>query len=346
MIKQILQYYQTAGQQNETEKIITACKQLYIAKIQATKKPPSPNIMLRAMTKLCKYLNVNGQTKLKVKTKLKNYIFSLRIQGSNKTKMAPIFHPQKLLELIMTLWQSHSNNDLRLRLAKKQTALQAMMCLMTGRRWSDITRIKWDTQESIVTKNGHFIKFLIPVSKSNQIGNRVETITLKQNKQNPTICPIHMLEKYHYWVGQPTNGFVFSCLAPKRTWVEDPINPNWSTYRCKGHWSNETKHECLGNTSSTLSFGYLHRWAKTQKWKILPTKHTFRRTCLVTVKTLGISRKLINEGFGWVPHSDMIRHYTAEQDSVSLNHPAVAIATQLEKKRAFKCLENISFLQP
>ena len=260
--------------------------------------------------------------------------------------MAPIFHPINLIKLIQQLWKVKNNKNLNILLAKRQTALQAMICLVTGRRWTDVIRIKWDTLEIITTAREKFIKFLIPVSKTNQIGSRVESITLRKSKTDQYLCPVDMIQKLKYWVGQPTNGFVFKCLAPKLKWVHDDINPDWSSYRCKGHWTNDEKQSCLGHTSSSTSFGYLDRFAKSKKWKNIPTKHTFRRTCLLTAKQLGISRKQINEGFGWVPHSDMIRHYTAEQDFTTINAPAVAIANQFDQKLPFLCLQDIKFTDP
>ena len=339
-------YVKNAGQHSEQDRIFKSCQDLYIHRKRSMKKPPNPDMMLRAMSKLCTHLELKPNIRSKIKSKIHSYIFDLKIQHNKETKMAPIFHPSELIGLIKTLWLDNNSINIRLKLARKQAALQAMFCLLTGRRWTDVTRIKWETKKVIVNRNGHFVKFLIPVSKSNKKGNRNETITLKANNKNIELCPITMLDKFHYWVGQPTNGFVFQCLAPKRQWILDPIDDNWSTYRCKGHWHNEQKQACLGQTSSTQSFGYIHRWAKSKRWKILPTKHTFRRTCLIIVKQLGISRKQINEGFGWVPHSDMIRHYTAEQDSITDNHPAIAIANQFERASAFDCLKNIEFHKP
>lgn len=347
MTKRIWEFYKDdAGQHNEVDNIVNSCKSLYISLIKTSRKHPNPNIMIRAMKMIFNKYPKSGQTRTKVKNRICDFIFTLRIQSGIKTKMAPIFHPLHLFKLIMSLWTQKSNKNLRILLAKKQAALQAMICLITGRRWTDVTRIKWETMTNINTSLGTFIKFIIPVSKTNKVGHRIETITLKSNPEHPERCPVKMLLKYKYWVGQPTQGFVFPCQAPKTKWVIDPVNSNWSNYRCKGHWVNETKKECIGHTSSTLSFGYVHRWANTCKWAMLPTKHTFRRTCLVIAKHLGIKRKQINEGFGWVPHSDMIRHYTAEHDSVTPRAPAIAIAQQFEKKLPFQNLDELPFNLP
>ena len=335
----------TASQPNIKE-IINACTYLYIEKLKSGRRKPTPNLMLKALKTICDRFKLPGRTQVKLRARIKRIIFNIRIQSNQKTKMAPIFHPSHLIKLIEQLWYAKNNKNLIILLAKRQSALQAMICLVTGRRWTDIIRIKWETLEIITTAKEKFIKFLIPVSKTNQIGSRIESITLRKSKTKQYLCPVDMILKLKYWVGQPTNGFVFKCLSPKRKWVWDSINPNWSSYRCNGHWINEEKHPCLGHTSSTTSFGYFERYAKRKKWKNIPTKHTFRRTCLLIAKQLGISRKQINEGFGWVPHSDMIRHYTAEQDSTTINAPAVAIANQLDNKNPFECLNDIKFTDP
>ena len=341
----ILDYYKpTACKLNNCKEIVDACLKCYINAVQNTAKMPNPNVMLTYAKTIFNKFQQSSTTKTKVKNQLKNEIFNIRIQGGLKTKIAPIFHPLKLWDLIRAMWYQKIQKDPRIALAKKQAAVQAIICLITGRRWTDVTRIKWDNMTIIHNSVGTFLKFYIPVSKTNMIGARIESITLKKLDMKP--CPVNMINKLKFWAGNPTNGFVFQCLAPKKIWTKDPINYNWSNYRCKGHWCNTKRQACLGHTSSVQSFGYLHRWAKKQKWKILPTKHTFRRTGLLVSKHLGITRDQINEGFGWVAHSDMIRHYTAEHDSVTLRAPAVAIASYLEQPKKHACLSDIPFLNP
>ena len=337
-------YHPTACKLNDCDLIVDACLQCYTTAVHNTAKMPNPNVLLTYAKSIFNRFQQSGTTQNAVKNRLKSEIFNIRIQGGLKTKIAPIFHPLKLWDLIKSLWYHKSNKNTRIALAKKQAAVQAMICLITGRRWTDVTRIKWDNMTKITNSVGTFIKFYIPVSKTNMIGARIESITIKKLDTKP--CPVQMILKLKQWAGNPTNGFVFQCLASKKNWIEDPINYHWSGYRCKGHWCNARRHACLGHTSSVQSFGYLHRWAKHNKWKNLPTKHTFRRTGLLVSKQLGISRDQINEGFGWVAHSDMIRHYTAEQDSVTLKAPAVAIASYLETPNKHACLNDIPFIQP
>lgn len=339
----INQHVKNMISQSNSINAVQICKQYYTDKMKTSvKKNINPNIMLTVFNRLTKLVNIPGREKIMVKNQLKNLIFNIRIQSHHKTKMAPIFHPQHLLNLITKIWY-YRKNITNILLAKRQAALQAMICLVTGRRWADVTRIKWDTMEIITTPTESFIKFLLPVSKTNQIGHRIESITLRKNKTSKFLCPVEMIKKLRYWVGQPTNGFVFQCLAPNTEWTVDTINYFWSSYRCNGHWNSDEKHECLGHTSSTHSFGYIHRFAQKLQWQTLPTKHTFRRTCLIIAKQLGISRAQINEGFGWVPQSDMIRHYTADHDSTTINAPAVAIANELDNYNPFHCVKNVHF---
>lgn len=344
MNKHLKRYIRQLISQSRDIDIVRASKQYYINKLeQKINRNINPNIMLKVCNELFKTLDTPGREKTKIRNKIKNLVADIRIQSNCKTKMAPIFHPTDLLLLIEKLWFHKRNKNKTLLLAKRQAALQAMICLVTGRRWTDITRLKWDTLEHINTQDNTFIKFLLPVSKTNQVGTRIETITLRQNKTEKFLCPVKMVLKLKFWVGQPKNGFVFQCLAPNTRWVKDEINENWSSYRCNGHWDNERKRNCLGHTSSNHSFGYVHRFAEKLKWKTLPTKHTFRRTCLIIAKQLGISRAQINEGFGWVPHSDMIRHYTADHDSTTIKAPAVAVSTELDKFIPFDCVKNVRF---
>ena len=160
MNKQVLNFYdENAGQQNEIDNIVNACKKLYIHLINNSKRHPNPNIMLRAMNFICNKYAKSVQTKSKAKKRICDYIFTLRVQSGIKTKMAPIFQPLHLFNLINKLWAHKSNKDLRILLAKRQAALQVMICLITGRRWTDVTRIKWDNISFVNTTLSHFVKF-------------------------------------------------------------------------------------------------------------------------------------------------------------------------------------------
>ena len=78
--------------------------------------------------------------------------------------------------------------------ACKTTAVQALICLYTFRRWVDPTRIRWEHCDRIVNQGRIFLKFKLSASKSNRRGQRNEYITLQQN--NLDLCPIRIYSRY------------------------------------------------------------------------------------------------------------------------------------------------------
>ena len=98
MNDKILKYIKQMIGQSQNDPI-HICQQYYLDKI--TQKPNlNPNIMLTVLNKLASYLNMPGRDKHKNRNKIKAIIFNIRIQSNHKTKMAPIFHPKNLIQLI------------------------------------------------------------------------------------------------------------------------------------------------------------------------------------------------------------------------------------------------------
>ena len=219
----------------------------------------------------------------------------------------------------------------------------SMICFLTGRRWVDVTRLRWDTLESYTTTLGKFYKFYLPSSKTNIRGARIECITLREIRSDQVVGPIEMLKLIRFWQGDPSKGFVFPCIHNKATFVIDPIWEPWSSYRCKGHWVNKTKAECVGQINGNVTIGVLQRFALKLGWDTVPTKHTFRRLATLLHKRQGFSREQINELMGWVPGSNMPVHYAAAQDSLLPTAPANIYALELEKDNPFDTFNDIQF---
>ena len=219
----------------------------------------------------------------------------------------------------------------------------AMICLVTGRRWVDIARLKWDCLESYTTNLGLFYKFHLPTSKTNIRGNRLESVTLRQVKSPTVIGPIRMLKMIHFWQGYPSKGFVFPCINKDAVFTIDPLWKSWSSYRCNGHWVNKKKEECIGQIDGNKTIGVLQRFARKNGWKSVPTKHTFRRVVTLLHKRQGYTREEINELMGWVPSSNMPVHYAAGQDSLMKTAPANVYANELEQVDPFKKYSDIQF---
>ena len=152
-----------------------------------------------------------------------------------------------------------------------------------------------------------------------------------------------MLESIRYWRGNPSQGFVFPCVSKEAEFVKDSIWEPWSSYRCKGHWVNKIKMECLGQIDGNNSIGILQRFAKAKGWKTVPSKHTFRRLVTLLYRRQGLTREQINELMGWVPSSNMPTHYAAERDSILESAPANVFATELESSDPFSNYKDIQF---
>ena len=101
MIKNVKKYITNMIGQSENE-IFKTCKQYYLDKLKTCKsKQPNPNVMLDICNIITKTFKTPGRDSNKIKNRLKNLIFDIRIQSNMKTKMAQIFHPKDLLYLIV-----------------------------------------------------------------------------------------------------------------------------------------------------------------------------------------------------------------------------------------------------
>ena len=305
--------------------------------------PPSTRFLSVLMHKICKWSNIPQATKKSLKTKIDRKIFNIRIMDNQRPKLARTYHPIELVNLIQNQWKRPISADIKTSIVRKYSAAMAMICLVTGRRWIDITRIRWESLESYTTLLGLFYKFYIPASKANIRGDRVESITLRHVKSEKYVGAIEMLNQIRIWQGNPAKGFVFPCVHKAIKFTMDTTWKSWSSYRCSGHWIGINKNDCLGQIDGKVTIGSLQRLARKLGWPTVPTKHTFRRLATLLHKRQGFSRDQINEIMGWVPESNMAVRYTATQDSLLPTAPANVYANELEKDQPFKEYENIQF---
>ena len=315
----------------------------YRAEVDKTNKPKHTNFMISLFHNMCRWSKVKDTRKKALKSLLDKKIMNVRIQANLRTKPARTYPPIDLLNLIQDQWKRPMHGLGQKAILRKYTSAMALICFLTGRRWVDITRIKWDNLDIIETPLGIFYKFYIPSSKTNIRGQRIECVTIRNVQSESFIGPIKMLESIRHWQGGPSKGFVFPCVHRKRKFVKDPIWEPWSSYRCDGHWVNNTKAECLGQIDGKVTIGVLQRFALKQGWTSVPTKHTFRRLVTLLHKRQGLTREQINEIMGWVPTSNMPVHYAAEQDSLLKTAPAFVFAKELESLKPFHQFNDIQF---
>ena len=312
---------------------------------KAAKKSKAPlhtDFLIKLFQKICKWSKIKDSKRKTLKSAVDRKVMSIRIQANQRTKPARTYKPNVLLKLIQDQWNRPVHGAGKKAILRKYASAMALICFLTGRRWVDITRIKWDNLVSFTTPLGLFYKFYLPTSKTNIRGQRIECITLRNVNSNSLIGPIKMLESIRFWQGNPTHGFVFPCVA-KTEFVIDPIWESWSSYRCQGHWVNKVRTECLGQIDGKSTIGVIQRFATKKGWKTVPTMHTFRRLVTLLHKRKGLSREQINELMGWVPTSNMPVHYAAEQDSLLESAPANIFASELEQKIPFEKYDNLQF---
>ena len=315
----------------------------YQRETQDSKKPKHSKFLLDLYKDISKWSKFSDAKRKQMKSAIDKKIMNIRILSNQRTKPARTYPPYKLLSLIQQNWLRPISGEGIKALTRKYTSAMAMICLVTGRRWIDITRLKWDCLESYTTKLGLFYKFHLPTSKTNVRGQRLESVTLRQVTSKKVIGPIQMIKMIHFWQGYPSKGFVFPCVSVKKVFTIDPIWYAWSSYRCPGHWDNRTKTECIGQINGNTTIGVLQRFATSLGWKTVPTKHTFRRLVTLLHKRQGFTREQINELMGWVPTSNMPVHYAAGQESLMRTAPANVYADELEKDRPFNQFSDLQF---
>ena len=224
--------------------------------------------------------------------------------------------------------------------ALKSTAIQALLCLHSYRRWVDVTRIRWEHCDRVTSPARVFFKFKLSASKTNVNGRRNEYITIQAN--NTELCPVRLLHQFWQMQGCPKTGFVFPCIHADRIYKRDTLCDLWNAYMCSGHHRKKSgKLPCFGEINGVTSFGYYKRTAKKRGWNTLPHKHSFRRAGVVLANKLDVPRERITEYFGWKHDSCMLSHYLQEELATTSKGLAWQAADAMQNN--WECLQDISF---
>ena len=291
------------------------------------------------VSQVCKTLHLSNPFRQKVLRGLYHVTLAYRVRAGMESNKAPIFHPKKHLKLIRFLW-SNLKPSVTHSFALKATAIQALLCLHSYRRWVDVSRIRWEHCTTVKSKNRIFIKFKLSASKTNVKGKRNEYVTIQQNSTD--LCPVRLLKLFWKIQGCPRTGFVLPCIHSKRVYTQNSLCDQWNAYTCPGHsFSKSGKLPCLGEINGTTSFGYYKRAAKDLGWRTLPHKHSFRRAGVVLANKLNVPRERITEFFGWKHDSCMISHYL--QEELATTSKGLAWQSADAMKNDWACLQDVSF---
>ena len=253
-----------------------------------------------------------------IQFKLYDTIKGYRTRGGQKVRVAEIKTPLMIRKLIRELWfRTHTRAKRPTPISREKmvrrrmTAIMTLIVSVTGRRWIDIARLRWEFAKIHHLKHATLIKIGIFISKPNKKGRRNESITLIKDETD--LCPITLLLKYWVISGKPKTGWIFPCVHKSRIYKTNSLYDEWNAYCCvPGHKQGSKRLECLGEIDGDTSETLMKRTAIKVGFLSPPTKHTFRRTLVVMALKLGIPRDRINEHFGWNFDSKMIAHYVQD----------------------------------
>ena len=202
----------------------------------------------------------------------------------------------------------------------------ALLCLLSGRRWIDITRIRWNNLEFCSIDGTIALKFFIACSKKN-LGSRNEGITLI--KDDSPLCPVKLLTQFWILNGRPKAGFVFSCVHKAAKYPKRVLCNSWLAKRCKGHKMGNKTFSCNGEINGNTTYKIFRDEAVRIGFNQLPTKNTFRRMGVVMAHKLNLTRDQITATFGWKHDSDMPVHYLQDELSTSKDGLAFKLAERI-----------------
>ena len=330
-------------QKNEptVDNIVRLAKFAYEKQCALHNRLLATDYFLRIIKTIAKHLKMKDVELQSLQFKLYDVIKSYRVRGGQSVRVAGLKDPLKIRILIKDLWFRTISKAIRPKplsyqkiLLRRITAIQTLLVSVTGRRWIDITRLRWEFAEIIHLRHATVIKIGIFISKPNKKGRRNESITLV--KDNTELCPVKLLLKYWTLMGKPKTGWIFPCIHKNRVFKPNRFCPDWSDWCCvPGHRRGGKKIECLGNINGDVTEGMMKRAAKLVGFLEPPTKHTFRRILVVMATKLGMDRERICEHFGWNYDSHMISHYLQDALGTDKNGLPCKIASNMLNKDIF-----------
>ena len=282
-----------------------------------------------------------------LKTSVKNNTFdvfmSYRLKSNALVEHAPSVDPVKLRRTIRNLfYQQKSKMGRNLShnaiFKNKISAIHALLCSVTGRRWVDISRIRWETLKIRRAKDRIKFKFALPGSKANSKGKRNEGVSLVQDFSD--LCPIRLIVIFWIITGKQKFGFVFPCIHKKVQFTTDSVD-TWESFRCKGHKAGSKIRPCLGQVNGDTTWKAFRTAAIEAGCEVVPKRNTFRRLgCLIAHK-FGLTRDQITTTFGWRFDSVMPNHYLQDELSLDQNAFATKLAESIQKDPEFSFLDDI-----
>ena len=325
------------------QNIIECAKLIYEYRNFKAQNILSSNYLQNLVLQVIKVTNASMTLKKQVLNNMFDTFMSYRIKSNATVAHAPTVDPVKLRSAIRHLYYdkkskqgNHFNTERIFR--NKISAMHALFCSVTGRRWIDITRIRWDAFRVQNRLDRIKIKFALAGSKANPKGKRNEGVTLVQDFSD--LCPVKLLIEYWIITGRPKFGFVFPCVHKKVTFTLDCVD-TWESYRCNGHKAGSKMRPCLGQLNGDVSWNVFRSAAIEAGCKVIPKRHTFRRLGCIIAHKFGMTRDQITTTFGWRFDSVMPNHYLQDELALDNNGFATKLAVSIQKDPNFEFLQDI-----
>ena len=328
------------------QNVITCATTIYEFRNYEVQIILSTNYLEKIVNEVLTVVKASVAIRKSVHNSLFDIFMSYRIKNNSEVAHAPSVDPVKMREAIRGLFfVRHTKRKVVFSLEKllrnKISALHALFCSVTGRRWVDITRLRWETMRIKNAPDRMKIKFHLPGSKANPKGKRNEGVSLVQDFSD--LCPIALLIEYWILMGRPKFGFIFPCLHKNVTFVTDCVD-TWESYRCKGHRSGSKMRPCLGQLNGETSWGTFRNAAKQAGCKVIPNRNSFRRLGCIIAHKFGLNRDQITNTFGWRFDSVMPNHYLQDQLALDDDGFATKLAKSIQKDPNFKFMRDLEFL--
>ena len=274
--------------------------------------------------------------------KLYDVILAYRTRGGQRVRVARLKSPLMIRKIVRELWFRTMSKAVRPRpliyqkmILRRMTAMQTLIASVTGRRWIDITRLRWEYANILYLEHAIVIKIGIFISKPNKKGRRNESITLV--KDNTDLCPVKLLIQYWILMGKPKSGWIFPCVHKSAKFRKNGLCDQWSAYCCQpGHRRGGKRIECIGFVDGDTTEGMMKRTSLKVGFKTPPTKHTFRRNLVVMALKLGMNRERVCEHFGWNFDTHMIAHYIQDELGTDKDGLPCQIANNMLSKNMLK----------
>ena len=337
------QFYEKYFQQHSptVHNIIKLAKFCYETASAQNGKLLSTDYFLKTVRAIAVHLNMTNEQIQSIQFKLYDVVKAYRIRGGQTVRVASLAEPIRIRQIIRDLWTRTHSTAIRprplpyeKRILRKVTAVQTLLVSVTGRRWIDIARLRWEFAKIIHLDHATVIKIGIFISKPNKKGRRNESITLV--KDSTDLCPVEILIKFWIQMGKPKTGWIFPCIHKDKIFKKNSFCEEWSSWCCSGHRRSKQIIECLGHINGENSQKMLGRAAIKVGFRKPPTRHTFRRILVVMATKLGMNRERICEHFGWNYDSHMISHYLQDTLGTDRDGLPCQISKNILNEKLFK----------